>query len=88
MKKRMCTKQGKNEIIYDTFLCLPPLKPHAFPLFPASSVPPKTVPFKERPERNNEPLMLSWTSVKSPTITQTPWLSWQEARAASCCKAM
>uniref|UniRef100_A0A8C7EKT1 Uncharacterized protein n=1 Tax=Neovison vison TaxID=452646 RepID=A0A8C7EKT1_NEOVI len=74
--------------IYDTFLYLSSLKPHAFSLSPVSSIPPKMVPFKERPERNNKPLMLRRTPAKNPTITQTPWLSWQEARAASCCEAM
>uniref|UniRef100_A0A671DUT5 Uncharacterized protein n=1 Tax=Rhinolophus ferrumequinum TaxID=59479 RepID=A0A671DUT5_RHIFE len=102
LEKRMCTKQDKNkicllevritqgEVAFMThFSIIPHPKSHKLPLFPVSSIPPKTDPFKVRPEKNNQPLMLSWTpNFKSPTITQTPWLSWQEAKAAACCKAM
>uniref|UniRef100_A0A2K5SEM1 Uncharacterized protein n=1 Tax=Cebus imitator TaxID=2715852 RepID=A0A2K5SEM1_CEBIM len=53
--KRMCTKHYKNKIIVQAKMELA----KAFPRFPASSIPLKTEPFKERPERNNWPLMLS-----------------------------
>uniref|UniRef100_A0A2K5CA87 Uncharacterized protein n=1 Tax=Aotus nancymaae TaxID=37293 RepID=A0A2K5CA87_AOTNA len=53
--KRICSKQHKNKIIVQAKMELA----KAFPPFPASFIPPKTEPFKERPERNNWPLMLS-----------------------------
>uniref|UniRef100_A0A2K6D4E6 Uncharacterized protein n=1 Tax=Macaca nemestrina TaxID=9545 RepID=A0A2K6D4E6_MACNE len=58
--KRMCTKQCKNKMCFlEVRITQAKMElAKAFPPFPASSMPPKTEPFKERPE-NNWPLMLS-----------------------------